>query len=147
MLDKARMSLLEAQALLGTDIRDPKTGKTACSGAANRAYYALYQAVTASLTSEQHKPGDYESGARRKIDPVADHGPEWPHWLVRWIVDHRPQDACLEAREAGTFFALHSLRVKADYKAAPVRPDELTQALIRDLKEVLTALGVNTDAS
>jgi hypothetical protein len=99
------------------------------SGAANRTYYALYQALVGELESRGRRPEEFAA-----IDPSR---PGWRHATLM----NNALVAGLTGPEVTTLRDAWSLRVRADYESEPVRSEELEPVLTK-ARGILRALGV-----
>ncbi len=121
MKRKAATTYREAQTLV--------TGKQ-WSGAANRTYYALYQALVGEFEARGKTPADFARTDPRYPD-------KWPHWLV---VQHC-RSIGLDRKEAEVVAQAEALRVKADYQPGPVE-SWAVEAVLEKLPGLLDGLGV-----
>ena|SRR5579884_3393229 len=109
------------------------------NGAANRAYYAVYQAIVAEL-SKDHSAEDIDATIKdRKSDPFYD-GPEWRHAFCR-DGNTLTKYLSLDRRERQLVKEAWNLRVRADYFLENVRPEEIANVM-EGLRKLLPTLGV-----
>ena len=109
------------------------------NGAANRAYYAIYQAIVGEL-SRAHRAEDIDPTMKeRKRDPTYD-GPEWRHAFCR-DTNTLAKYLNLDRMERQAVKQSWSLRVRADYLRDNVKQEEVSE-VIKDLRSLLPTLGV-----
>ena len=123
---KARKSFTEAKLLY--EARN-------FNGAANRAYYALYQAITA--TFEEMKLDQ----AKLTSKVTADEAGKWLHETVR----NNPTLAGVDRKDSEIVRTAWSLRRKADYRPDDVTELELMSVMVR-IPRVLKSVGVDVYA-
>lgn len=120
MKAKARATCDDAQFLFGC-------GRY--NAAAGRAYYAIFQAVTAEFDRMRKRPGDFRVLSN-------DNPGKWPHCTVR----DNASAAGIASRNTFLVRQAWALRVKADYEPAPVLKDELSPIMVK-LEELIEETG------
>ena len=98
------------------------------AGAANRAYYALYQALVARCRRRGLRPADFGHFDARDPD-------RWPHWIFR----RHAAAAGLNRRTAALVLDAWAYRVRADYEPDPLPPMRVEGILTR-VSSALAAL-------
>ena len=99
-------------------------------GAANRAYYAVYQALVGEFEKRGLRAAQFAPGDPRYPE-------KWPHWLV--VANCRAVG--LDGGEAELVARAQRLRVRADYEARPVDSSEVRYLLAR-IPALFDGLGV-----
>ena len=121
MKRKAGRTLDEARTLARAGLWD---------GAANRAYYAAYQAIVGEFEERGLRAAEFG-----RVDPR--YPEKWPHWLV--VANCRAVG--LSRSEAEVVEEAERLRVRADYGPGAVDSGSVRYILSR-LSAVLGGLGV-----
>ena len=121
MKRKAAATLKDARLLM-------KAGRW--NGAANRCYYAVYQALVGEFEARGRRPGEFARVDLRYPD-------KWPHWLV---VDHC-RALGLDRVEAGLVVSAAALRVQADYTGSTV-DSWAVECVLSGLPTLFAGLGI-----
>lgn len=104
------------------------------SGAANRAYYSLYQALVAEFVSRGKQPRDYSA-------PDPKYPEKWPHHTIA----NNCGDVGVTGEESELVSQAQALRLQADYKRDP--PAEwAVESVLSSLPDLLDGLGVRIAA-
>jgi len=120
MRAKARQTWAEAETLAASG---------QWSGAANRVYYAPYQALVAAFEARGLAPGDFSASAGAQEV-------RWPHWIVRG----NAALAGLTRRDAAALKDAWFLRVQADYTEELLSREDVEPTLVR-VRNILARLG------
>ena len=99
-------------------------------GAANRAYYAVYQALVGEFEKRGLRAAQFAPGDPRYPE-------KWPHWLV--VATCRAVG--LSSREAELVSTAERLRVRADYEEGAVNSVDVQDVLTR-IPSLFDGLGV-----
>jgi len=125
---ESRLFLVKARESLASAEADLKAGRY--NSAANRAYYAAFQAAVAMLISAG-------------IQPPRD---SWEHRFVHSEFSGKliSRRKLFPARYSGVLKALLETRLAADYRLAPIGRRH-AQSALRDAKRLLEAIRVQMD--